>query len=68
MKKVCTAEFVGIRFENSVRILPVVIHLGKLEKDFAAGGRAILGRVRSTSFGAACPFLIFCPHSHGDCA
>jgi hypothetical protein len=25
-------EFVGIHFGNSVRILPVVIHLGKLKK------------------------------------
>jgi hypothetical protein len=25
-------EFVGIRFENSVRILPDVIYLGKLKK------------------------------------
>jgi hypothetical protein len=32
MKKVFTVEFVGIRFENSVRILPVGIQFGKLKK------------------------------------
>jgi hypothetical protein len=32
-QKFCALQFVGIHFENSVRILSVVIHLGKLKNN-----------------------------------